>query len=453
MRHPFEPFRIKVTEPISLTTLEERKAILKRAHHNLFFIRSREVVVDLLTDSGTGAMSQDQWSALIRADEAYAGSRSFEAFEEAVRAFTGKRLVIPVHQGRAAEKIIAASLLEPGTVAIANTFFDTTRANFEHVGAQVVDLPTPEAADLASEYPFKGNIDLEALEEWLRRGKVRLVVMTLTNNTGGGQPASLENVREAARLAHRHGALFMLDACRIAENAFLIKQREPGQQNRSVREILRDLFAEADLAFMSAKKDGLSNTGGFIVTDDEKLAEKMRHFLILWEGFPTYGGMARRDLEAVAVGLREVQDEAYLAYRVGQVAYLAHRFRELGAPVLWPPGGHAVYVEASRLFPQIPRDAFPGHALAVALYLEGGVRTVEIGSLMFGKKARWELVRFAIPRRMYTQSHLDYVAEVLREVMAKKELVQGFRITYEPPFLRHFLAHLEPVRNWVDRWT
>ena len=452
MRHPLEPFRIKVTEPIFLTTLEERKEILRRAHYNLFSIRSREVIVDLLTDSGTGAMSQEQWSALIRADEAYAGSRSFEAFEEAVRAFTGKRIVIPVHQGRAAEKIIAAALLEPGTVAVANTFFDTTRANFEYAGAEVVDLPTPESADLESEYPFKGNIDLGALEDRLRRGNVRLVVMTLTNNTGGGQPASLENVREAGRLARRYGALLMLDACRIAENAYLIQQREPGQGGRPVRGILLDLFAEADLAFMSAKKDGLSNTGGFIVTDDEKLAERMRHFLILWEGFPTYGGMARRDLEAVAVGLQEVQEEAYLAYRVGQVAYLAHRFREIGAPVLWPPGGHAVYVEASRLFPQIPRSAFPGHALAVALYLEGGVRTVEIGSLMFGEKARWELVRFAIPRRMYTQSHLDYVAEVLRGVLEKRDRVRGFRITHEPPFLRHFLAHLEPLENWVERF-
>jgi len=449
MKYPFEPFRIKVTEPIQWTSQEERMELLKEAGYNLFFIPSRFVLVDLLTDSGTGAMSQDQWSAIFRGDEAYAGAKSFERFEATIKEITGKRFVFPVHQGRAAEKIIVASLVEKDTLAIANTFFDTTGANFRAGGAQLLNISTRESEDWESNFPFKGNMDLETLDRVLtERGRtVSAVLMTVTNNSGGGQPVSLLNMKRVRELTEKHGVPLILDACRVAENAYFVKTREEGQSNRKIEDIVKEFFSLSDIAFMSAKKDGLANIGGFIVTDSEKLAEKFSQFLILWEGFLTYGGLAGRDLDAISVGLKEAMDENYLRYRIGQVAYLARKLRELGIPILWPPGGHAVYVDAGSWLPHIPKSQFPGQSLVVALYLEGGIRAVEIGSLMFGKEmeVKREMVRLAVPRRVYTQSHLDYVVETFEKISLKRETLKGFKIVSEPPFLRHFLSKLEPV--------
>ncbi len=445
MKHPAEPFRIKVTEPIRLPSPSEREEALRAAKYNLFRIPSDKIFVDLLTDSGTGAMSQEQWAALMRGDETYASARSWFRFQEAVQRFTGMEHVIPVHQGRAAEKIVASTLLGEGDIVASNTLFDTTRANIEAVEAKGVDLPCPENADITSNYPFKGNIDLEKLEELLKGGGVKLVVLTLTNNTGGGQPVSMDNVAEAAKLAREYGALLMLDICRVAENAFLVKERDPRYRDKSVAEIVRETISHADLVTMSAKKDAIANIGGFIATRDEELARRFQEKLILWEGFVTYGGLAGRDLEAIAVGLEEGVDEAYLAYRVGQTRYLAEGLREMGWPVLWPPGGHAVYIETAEVLKHIPKHEFPGHALAVELYREGAVRSVEIGSLMFGAEAKHEFVRLAIPRRVYTQSHMDWVLETAKRVLDRKDKIPGYRITWEPPYLRHFLAELEPV--------
>ena len=448
MRYPFEPFKIKVTEPIEWTDKERREAILKEAFYNVFFIPSRYVLIDLLTDSGTGAMSQRQWSMLMMGDEAYAGARSFERFEKTIKEITKKKYVFPTHQGRAAEKIIVATIVEKGSVAISNTFFDTTGANFIGGGAEILNIPTPESKDWESEFPFKGNMDVETLEHILeeKANRVCCVVMTVTNNSGGGQPISLENMRRVREVTLKHGVPLILDACRIAENSYFVKLREPGQDNRSVIDIAQEFFSLCDIAFMSAKKDGLANIGGFIVTDNERWAEKFREYLILWEGFITYGGLAGRDLDAISVGLSESLDENYLRYRVGQVEYLAWRLRDLGIPVLWPPGGHAVYVDAGKWLPHIPKEQFPGQALVVSLYREGGVRAVEIGSLMFGKerKVEREMVRLAIPRRVYTQSHLDYVVDVFEEIKGFKDRLKGFRLVYEPPFLRHFLSKLMP---------
>ena len=443
MKHPFEPFRIKITERITLTTREEREATLRAARYNLFRVPSRTVLVDLLTDSGTGAMSQDQLSAMMASDESYACPRSWERFEAAVQGFTGMAHVVPVHQGRAAERIVCAALLEKGDIVLSNTLFETTRANIEYEGAQGIDLPCPESADIFLDAPFKGNIDLKALEDHLAKGGVKAVIMTLTNNFGGGQPASLENISRAASLAKGHGAMVWIDACRIAENAYFIKKREG--INKPVSEIISDLFSLADIATLSSKKDFLTHTGGFVVTRNESLARRIREIMVTWEGFPAYGGMARRDLEAIVQGLSEATDEDHLEYRIAQVAYLASGLRDNGFPMLWPPGGHAVYIDASAALPHIPRREFPGHALACAFYLEGGVRGTETDSLLFREDSPRDLLRLALPRRVYTQSHMDHVVETGRAILSAKDTIRGYQLTYAPERLKFFLAEYEPV--------
>ncbi len=447
--HPLEPFRIKMVEPISFPSRDERLQILRDAHFNVFRIPSEAIWVDLLTDSGTGAMSQEQWGALMQGDESYAGARSFERFQEAVQKYTGKRLVLPVHQGRAAEKILAEVLVHPGDVVIANTFFDTTVANFKAKGATPIELPI---RNTSPDDPFQGNVDTEALRATLKslreRGqRVALFTMTITNNSRGGQPVSMANLQATQAILKEFGVPFHIDACRASENAYFIQQFEEGYQKRPIPEIVRESLSLADIVTMSAKKDGLANIGGFIATDEPAWFQSFSQYLVLWEGFMTYGGLAGRDLEAIAVGLQESMDERYLAYRIGQVRYLAERLRAEGVPILWPPGGHAVYVDAGAWLPQIPPEAFPGQALVVALYVEGGVRAVELGSLMFGKDraVERELVRLAIPRRVYTQTHLDHVVQTFVRVQEIRQELQGFRIVDEPPYLRHFLATLEPL--------
>lgn len=445
--YPIEPFRIKSVEHIEVPGRAERENLLKEVGYNLFKIPAEKVFVDLLTDSGTGAMSQEQWSALMLGDESYASAKSWYRFESAVQEFTGMPHVIPVHQGRGGERIIASVLLGRGDLVVSNTLFDTTRANIEAVGAEGLDIPCPESADIRSSYPFKGNIDTERLREIIRResARVRMLIITLTNNTGGGQPVSVENVAEAAEIARENGILVMLDICRVAENAYLVKQRDAARAGRSIPEIIREITGHADLVSMSAKKDAIANIGGFIAVRDEGLAQRFRAQLILWEGFPTYGGMPGRDMDAIARGLREGVTESYLSYRVGQVRYLAERLRETGYPLIWPPGGHAVYIEAGEALPHIPKARFPGQALAVELYREGAVRTVEIGTLMFGPSALHEFVRLALPRRVYTKAHLDWVADAAERVYDRKDEIPGYRILWEPPALRHFLCVLEPV--------
>jgi tyrosine phenol-lyase len=443
-----EPFRIKSVEPIRKSTRAERQAWLREAGHNLFALDSDKVLIDLLTDSGTSAMSTGQWAAVMRGDESYAGSPSFARFKAAVQGIFGFKHVIPTHQGRAAERILFATTCKKGDVVPSNTHFDTTRANCEFVGAEAVDLPIPEARKPALIHPFKGNMDARALDELITRvgrQRVPLAMLTVTNNSGGGQPVSLQNVREVKTVCARHGVPLYIDACRFAENAWLIKVREQGQQGRSPREIARELFSYADGCTMSAKKDGLANIGGFLCTNDDLLASQEKDLLILTEGFPTYGGLAGRDLEAIAVGLEEALQEDYLEYRLASVAYLADHVSREGVPILQPPGGHAVYLDARALLPHVPPAQFPGVALADALYVEGGIRSVEIGALMFGDNALMDLVRLAIPRRVYTQSHIDYVAEVVVEVFQKRAEIRGLRIVEQAPFLRHFSARLEPL--------
>ncbi len=452
MRMPIEPFRIKVVEPIRFTTREERQELLRAARYNVFRLRSEDVLIDLLTDSGTAAMSDLQWAALLRGDEAYAGARSYYRFEEAVRQLTGYRHIFPVHQGRAAEHLLFAVLGGPGKIIPSNTHFDTTRANIEHTGAQALDLPIPEALNPAHPHPFKGNMNVEALEELIRSvgpERIPVCLMTLTNNTLGGHPVSLENLRQVRQLLQRYGIPLLLDACRFAENAYLIKLREPSQAHRSVVDIAHELFSLADGCFLSAKKDGLANIGGFLALNDDQLAEQIRHLLILYEGFPTYGGLAGRDLEAIAQGLQEVLQEEYLRYRIGSVAYLAELLRQAQIPIIEPPGGHAVFINAAAFAPQIPPEQFPGQAIVCGLYVQAGVRAVEVGSLMMGgsnsRHALLELVRLALPRRVYTQTHLEYVAEALAELYAERSHLRGFRLVRAAPFLRHFTAELEPL--------
>ncbi|MBZ5563368.1 MAG: tryptophanase [Acidobacteriia bacterium] len=443
-----EPFRIKTVEPIRWTTRAEREQLLRAAHYNLFLLPAEDVLIDLLTDSGTGAMSTRQWAAMMEGDESYAGSKSFDRFRESVQGIFGYKHVIPTHQGRAAERILFGVMCKKGDVVPNNTHFDTTRANIEFVGAEAVDLPIGEAREPACVHPFKGNMDVTGLEQLIERvGRqhVPLVMMTITNNSGGGQPASLENMRAVSAVCRRHGIPLYLDACRFAENAYFIKLREPGYESKTPKEIAREIFRLGDGCTMSAKKDGMANIGGFLCTNDDVLAQQEKNLLILTEGYPTYGGLAGRDLEAIAVGIEEALEEDYLRYRIVSTAYLGKHVADQGVPIVQPPGGHAIYLDARAFLPHIPQEQFPGVALAAELYLEGGIRSVEIGTLMFGAAAKMDLVRLAIPRRVYTQSHIDYVVEVILEVWRRREQIRGLKLTYEAPFLRHFTAHLEPA--------
>jgi tryptophanase len=448
-----EPFRIKAIEPIRFTTREQRERALREAGYNVFLLRADDVMIDLLTDSGSGAMSAAQWSAMMQGDESYAGGRSFFRFRDVIQDLTGYRHVIPTHQGRAAERILFQSLLQPGDLVLNNTHFDTTRANIEFVGAEAMDVVIPEGRKPAVIHPFKGNVDLAALERVLcdEGDRVSLVMVTVTNNSGGGQPVSLANLRGVRLLCDRYGKRFFLDACRFAENAWLIKQREVAEREKTPKTIAREMFALADGCLMSAKKDGLANIGGFLALNDDELAEKCRNLLILTEGFPTYGGLAGYDLEAIARGLEEVVDEAYLRYRIDSVAWLADKLTAAGVPIVQPPGGHAVYIDAAALLPHIKPLEFPGVALVNALYVEAGVRSSEIGSLMFGvrpdgaeRPAAMELVRLAIPRRLYTQSHMGYVANAMINVAERAGELVRYRIVSAPTVLRHFSARFEP---------
>jgi tyrosine phenol-lyase len=443
-----EPFRIKSVEPIRRTTVQQRHHLLEQAGYNLFLVSSDAILIDLLTDSGTAAMSTEQWAAMMRGDESYAGSPSFERFRVAVQNIFGFRHIIPTHQGRAAERILFSVMCRKNSIVPNNTHFDTTRANCEFVGARAIDLPIPEARQPSLLHPFKGNMDTTRLEELIEhegRERVPLVMLTVTNNSGGGQPVSMDNIRAVKEICRRYGIPLYIDACRFAENAYFIKLRERGYAEKTPLAIAREMFSCADGCTMSAKKDGLVNIGGFLATNDDSLAQQEKNLLILTEGFPTYGGLAGRDLEAIAVGLNEALDEDYLAYRIASTAYLGEHISREGVPIVQPPGGHAIYIDAREFLPQIPPGQFPGVALAAALYVEGGIRSVEIGTLMFGEHATMDLVRLAIPRRVYTQSHIDYVVEVILEVWRRRTQIGGFEIAYEAPFLRHFTARFRSL--------
>jgi tryptophanase len=449
-----EPFRIKAVEPIRMTTREERTVMIAAADYNLFALKSDDVLIDLLTDSGTSAMSAAQQAALLSGDESYAGSPSFFRFEAAVKDLMPFKHVLPTHQGRAAEAILFSLLGGTGRKVPSNNHFDTTRGNIEATGAEAHDLVIAEGTDPESLHPFKGNMDLTRLEAFLKKHgeAVPCVMLTVTNNAGGGQPVSLANIRSVAALAHRYGRPFIIDGCRFAENAYFIKQREEGQSGRRVKDIVRDMFADADGMTMSAKKDAFANIGGWLALNDDALAQAARSRLILTEGFTTYGGLAGRDLDAIAQGLREIIDEDYLRYRLRTCAYIGERLTALGVPIVKPTGGHAVFVDARRMLPHIPPLQYPGQALAVALYVEGGVRSCEIGTVMFGlgpdgteSAAAMDLVRMAIPRRVYTQSHADYLIEVFEDLVANKDKLRGYRITWQPSAMRHFTAKFLPL--------
>ena len=446
-----EPFRIKSVEPIRQTTRAQRKKLLEAAGYNLFLIASDDILIDLLTDSGTNAMSTEQWAAMMRGDESYAGSPSFSRFRDSIQAIMGFKHVIPTHQGRAAERILFSVMCKKGDVVPNNTHFDTTRANCEFVGAEALDLPTPEALETSEHHPFKGNLDTARLEQLIERvgpKRIPLVMITVTNNSGGGQPVSMANIKAVKQICLRHKIPFYIDACRFAENSYFIKLREPGYAQKTPREIAREMFSQADGCTMSAKKDGIANIGGFLCTNDDLVAQAEKELLVLTEGFPTYGGLAGRDLEAIAVGLNEALEEDYLKYRIISTAYLGNHIAAEGVPIVQPPGGHAVYIDARAFLPHVPPVQFPGVALAAELYLEGGVRSVEVGTLMFGKRDEYgveqpsqlDLLRLAIPRRVYTQSHIDYVVEVILEVWRRREQIRGLEFTYQAPFLRHFTA-------------
>lgn len=449
-----EPFRIRSVEPIRFTTEAQRADALAAAGYNPFQLHADQVLIDLLTDSGTGAMSSRQWAEMLASDESYAGARSFYKFEAAVREITGFRHVLPTHQGRAAEHILMSTAVKPGDIVPNNAHFDTTRAHVEHAGAIARDLPIEDARDARTPYPFKGNMDIDALERLVRdeRDRIPLIMLTVTNNSGGGQPVSMANARAVSAVARAHRIPFIIDACRFAENAWFIHTREPGYDNKTPREIARELFDLADGCTMSAKKDGMANIGGFLALNDDALAARCRNMEILTEGFPTYGGMAGYDLEAIAQGLWEALDPDYLRYRVRSIAYLGERLTAAGVPLVLPTGGHAVYIDAREMLPHVPALQYPAWSLNNALYLVGGVRGVEIGSVMFGrqpdgseKPAAKELVRLAFPRRVYTQSHVDYLAEVVLYVHEMRASLRGYRIVNEPPTLRHFTAQLAPV--------
>ncbi|MFI5414040.1 MAG: tryptophanase [Candidatus Lutacidiplasmatales archaeon] len=448
---PFEPFKTKVVERLPNPTRREREAALERAGFNLFNLRSEEVRIDLLTDSGTGAMSDQQWAAMMLGDESYAGSRNFAHFEAKVREITGFPHIIPAHQGRAAEHLLFTTVCRPGQIIPNNMHFDTTQAHVVHAGGTPVNLAVEEAYDIASDFAFKGNLDATALDRLLvleGKERVPLVMMTITNNTGGGQPVSLANATEVAKVAHAHGVPLYLDMCRWAENAYFVREREPGMGSRSIAQIGRAFFDLAEGATMSAKKDGLVNIGGFVAVRDATLAERLKEALILFEGFPTYGGLARRDLEAMTVGLEEAMDLEYLEHRIGQVRYLGSLLEKRSVPFLHPVGGHAIYLDVRRFLPHLGDDGLPGQSLSVELYREGGVRTVEVGSIMFpeGKEASrvLELVRLAIPRRVYSASHLAYVADVVGRVYERRAGVKGLTMSYRPERLPHFTARYAP---------
>ncbi len=457
MKTIIEPFKIKTVEPIRMTTRAERDAIIAEAGYNLFLVHADDVLLDFLTDSGTSAMSHEQWAGMMRGDEAYACSRSWYRFKDAVTDVFGFQHVIPTHQGRAAERILFSVLCKQDDVVPNNTHFDTTRANIEYRGAQALDLLRPEALDASAVLPFKGDMDVDALERTIvryGRERIPLIMLTVTNNSGGGQPVSMANIRAVSAIARRHEIPFYLDACRFAENAYFIKLREPGYAAKTVKEIAREMFSYADGCTMSAKKDALVNIGGFLCTNDERLAEQERDLLILTEGFPTYGGLAGRDLEAIAIGLDEVLHEDYLTYRIASTAYLGNKIAEAGVPIVQPPGGHAVYIDAKSMLPHVPPLEYPGQSLSIELYREAGIRSVEIGSVMFARRdeetgaeipAPMELVRLAIPRRVYTQSHVDYAVEAILAVNERRESLRGVRITHQAPFLRHFTARFEPL--------
>lgn len=451
MKTIIEPFKIKSVEPIRFTTKEEREKILEAAGFNTFLIHADDVLIDLLTDSGTSAMSSDQWAGIMRGDESYAGAKSFYRFESAVKNITGDQFIIPTHQGRAAEKILFSILGGSGKFFASNTFFDTTRANIEFTGAEAVDLLCEVGKHPEERALFKGNMDVDALEALIKKvGKenIPLVMLTVTNNSGGGQPVSMQNIREVKEVCKKYQLTLFFDACRFAENAYFIKLREKGYENKSVIEICKEMFSYADGSTMSAKKDALVNIGGWLSLNDEELAMKCRNLLIVTEGFPTYGGLAGRDLEAIAQGLEEVVDEHYLQYRIRSTEYLGEKLINAGVPIIEPPGGHAIYIDAKRFLPHVPVNEYSGQSIVCELYVEGGLRTCEIGSVMFGKydkdgklvPAMMELVRLAIPRRVYTQSHVDYVAEVVIEVFNRREKLKGVEIIYEAPMLRHFTA-------------
>jgi tryptophanase len=463
MKTIIEPFKIKSVEPIYFNTKEERMAILEKAYYNPFLIHSADVLIDLLTDSGTSAMSSNQWAGMMQGDESYAGSPSFFRFEEAVKQITGMPLVIPTHQGRAAEKILFTILGGKGKCFVSNTFFDTTRANIEFSGAEAVDFICEEGKHPTTPAPFKGNMDTEALKLFIKEkgaANIPLCMITVTNNSGGGQPVSMQNIKEVKKICVEHKIPLFIDACRFAENSYFIKLREEGYASKSVREIAYELFSYADGCTMSAKKDAFANIGGFLAMHNEELAMQCRNLLVITEGFPTYGGLAGRDLEAIAIGLNEVMDEHYLQYRIRSIEYLTNKLIDAGVPVMQPAGGHAVYIDAKKFLNHIPVDQYPGQALVAALYVHGGIRSVEIGSLMFGKyaspaeggdehqiliPAALELVRLAIPRRVYTQSHIDYVSEVIIEVFQNRNEIKGLTIVEEAPMLRHFTAKLKPI--------
>ncbi|MDR3687689.1 MAG: tryptophanase [Coriobacteriia bacterium] len=452
-----EPFRIKVVEQIKMTTAEQRKDMIKAAGYNIFALRSDDVIIDLLTDSGTGAMSANQWGGIMRGDESYAGSPSYFHFRDSVNDITGFEHIIPTHQGRAAERILFSVMCKEGDVVPNNSHFDTTRANVEFRGALALDLPSSELADMDSDFPFKGDMDVEGLRAAFAAygvDRIPLVMMTVTNNSGGGQPVSMGNMREVAAVCREHNTPLYLDACRITENAFLIKQREPGYADKTVREIVREMCDLAEGCTMSAKKDAIVNMGGFLATRDAALAQEEKVLLILTEGFPTYGGLSGRDLEALAIGMQEAVDEDYLNYRIASTHYVGQHLRDAGVPLLWPTGGHAIYLDAKRFAPHLAPTQFPGVSVANAMYELGGVRACEIGTLMFGthdpetgaeSDGPRELVRLAIPRRTYTQSHMDYVIEVVTAAFEQRESLPGYRIVEQAPFLRHFSAKLEPL--------
>ncbi|UCC80537.1 MAG: tryptophanase [Candidatus Zixiibacteriota bacterium] len=453
---PVEPYRIKSIERIRKVSRSDRERLIKEARFNIFKIRAEDIYIDFLTDSGTSAMSDSQWAGLLTGDESYAGCRNYFHFEETARSITGFKYIIPVHQGRAAEHMMFSTLIKPGDKIPSNNHFDTTRANIEYCGAEAADLVIAEGKSPSVDHPFKGNIDTDILEDFIKVNgpeNIPFGMLTITNNSGGGQPVSLENIKKTSEILRGHGIPFILDACRYAENCYFIKQREKGQSNRSVKDIAREVFSYADGCTMSAKKDGLANIGGFIGTNDNGLHEKVTNAMILVEGFRTYGGLAGRDLEAVARGLEEALDEDYLAHRVNQIKSFGDLLIDAGIPIVTPTGGHAVFVDATALLPEFPREHYPGWALSVALYREGGIRGCEIGGIVFGKKGKdgrevyppLELVRLAVPRRVYTESHFRYAASTFKKIAENKSVVRGLKIAYEPKYLRHFTVEFDEL--------